>query len=264
MSFNIISEIKPYDLFDFIQRRIDIKLKKEAGAAYPWSNDDILNRAKINNIYREDDRTTKFIFSKLDSLEKNPMLIWTNILTLRFTNRMSTIDAIFPIEVGCNPEVLISKLSAIKGPLMNTAYRIHPRVGKLPNRLVKDKIAYVHLKAFDTIDELMKGNSIDVTVMNLNKLFGGAAFFYLFQCVLDFSHYFPHIIDPMSRPFIGAGGRSVHKKLGIDVMDLTRNYNELFDSSMTPYNMENALCEFRKYVNIKSKGKITKRYKRPD
>lgn len=44
-----------------MERREALRIKKEGGAAWPWSDDDILNRYKFTNVRREDDRTTRWM-----------------------------------------------------------------------------------------------------------------------------------------------------------------------------------------------------------
>jgi 5-hmdU DNA kinase, helical domain len=45
----------------WIEKREAIRVKKEAGAARPWSDDPILNEWSFCNVRREDDRTTKWV-----------------------------------------------------------------------------------------------------------------------------------------------------------------------------------------------------------
>ncbi len=49
--------------FEFMAEREQLRLKKETGAPWPWSNDPILNEFKFTNVKREDDRTTRWMRS---------------------------------------------------------------------------------------------------------------------------------------------------------------------------------------------------------
>ena len=42
-------------------KREELRLRKESGASWPWSDDEILNTYKFTNVKREHDRTTKWM-----------------------------------------------------------------------------------------------------------------------------------------------------------------------------------------------------------
>lgn len=48
--------------FAFVRERESVRLKKEAGAPFPWTTDEILSTYKFTNVRREHDRTTKRFF----------------------------------------------------------------------------------------------------------------------------------------------------------------------------------------------------------
>jgi hypothetical protein len=47
--------------FEFICKREALRLRKETGAPWPWSDDEILNTYKFTNVKREHDRTTRWM-----------------------------------------------------------------------------------------------------------------------------------------------------------------------------------------------------------
>ena len=49
------------DFYHIMLKREDLRIRKEAGASWPWSNDKILNEYKFTNVKREHDRTTKWM-----------------------------------------------------------------------------------------------------------------------------------------------------------------------------------------------------------
>lgn len=51
----------PERFFDFMCKREALRLKKETGAPWPWSDDVILNTYKFTNVKREHDRTTRWM-----------------------------------------------------------------------------------------------------------------------------------------------------------------------------------------------------------
>lgn len=48
--------------FAFVRERESVRLRKEAGAPFPWTTDEILSTYKFTNVRREHDRTTKRFF----------------------------------------------------------------------------------------------------------------------------------------------------------------------------------------------------------
>ena len=49
------------DFYAFMRERESIRLKKEAGDAFPWTDDTILQTYKFTNVNREHDRTTRWM-----------------------------------------------------------------------------------------------------------------------------------------------------------------------------------------------------------
>ena len=47
--------------FAFVVKREQLRLRKESGAPWPWSDDEILNTYKFTNVKREHDRTTRWM-----------------------------------------------------------------------------------------------------------------------------------------------------------------------------------------------------------
>ena len=47
--------------FEFMAKREKLRLKKESGGPWPWSDDPILNAYKFTNVKREHDRTTRWM-----------------------------------------------------------------------------------------------------------------------------------------------------------------------------------------------------------
>lgn len=58
-------------LYDYMQRREAIRLKKESGERWPWSDDPILNNYKFTNVRRIDDWTTRQLIHNFYCREDN-------------------------------------------------------------------------------------------------------------------------------------------------------------------------------------------------
>jgi 5-hmdU DNA kinase-like protein len=55
------SESDAERFFEFMCKREALRLRKETGAPWPWSEDEILNTYKFTNVKRENDRTTRWM-----------------------------------------------------------------------------------------------------------------------------------------------------------------------------------------------------------
>ena len=53
--------MRTQEFYEFIQERESIRLKKEAGEPWPWTNDKILQTYKFTNVNREHDKTTRWM-----------------------------------------------------------------------------------------------------------------------------------------------------------------------------------------------------------
>jgi len=79
-----------------------------------------------------------------------------------------------------------------------------------------------------------------------NALFGGGAQFAIFQWLIDCAWVTSNERLLSSAPFIGSGG----KMLNYDLDQLLEYINGHWDEmprKFYPYDVENALCEYRKY-----------------
>ena len=95
--------------FDFCREREKIRLLRENGAPYPWTDDPIFQQGRFLNIFREDDRGSKAILSFAKDLEKDlPMLIHT-LFFARWCNKSETLNLISS-DMLLQPEKLIQTL----------------------------------------------------------------------------------------------------------------------------------------------------------
>jgi 5-hmdU DNA kinase-like protein len=81
--------------FAYMKERYQIYLKKSAGDPPPWTSDPILQKYKFCNIFREDDRTTRWFRENVrDRLDGTPEVLLATIV-FRMFNRISTGAIIF-------------------------------------------------------------------------------------------------------------------------------------------------------------------------
>ena len=135
------------------------------------------------------------------------------------------------------------------------AYQINPRIGfDMGYRNIRDAMVNKIPKVIiDVADAMISTNQIDEATDRANKAFGGFSNFWMFQAAIDISWHRPELMDPYSHPYMGSGSKNA-------VIDMTmlREYlnankpNEWRE--FYPYDVENALCEYRKYCMRTEKG----------
>jgi hypothetical protein len=81
--------------FAFMRERQSIYLKKEQGLERPWTNDPILSQYKFTNVYREQDKTTKWFRENVrERLRDDPSVFLATVL-FRWFNRIEIGETIF-------------------------------------------------------------------------------------------------------------------------------------------------------------------------
>ena len=62
--------------FKFCKEREQIRMKREQGESFPWSEDPIFQKGRFLNVFREDDKVSKSIISFAEPLKNDlPRLI---------------------------------------------------------------------------------------------------------------------------------------------------------------------------------------------
>ena len=83
-----------FSFFVFCRHLEKIRLARESGVPYPWTDDPIFQKGRFLNIFREDDRGSKAILSFAKDLERDlPMLIHA-LFFARWFNRSETLNRI--------------------------------------------------------------------------------------------------------------------------------------------------------------------------
>ena len=231
----------------FIQERESIRLKKEAGEDRPWTDDEILNRTRFTNIFRQHDKVSTFIFDKCKDLE-GPVLVY-NLLLSRLMNRVDVISKFLP----ATPEQSLEFLLEGEAILMNSAaYQVSPGMVKIDiYETNRETIVYYPKKVYEAVFNAITSTTDIAEAVELgNKAYGGHIPFTIFQVVLDYHYLTGHYDDNSNIP-IGQGAKMVLEFLG-DLDHLTTELN------MKNYDVEHAACEYRKY--LQRQGKVLSRY----
>lgn len=121
------------ELFAFIKERYNIFIKKEAGKPKPWTRDSILQSRKFCNVYREDDRVTRWIAENWRKPYANNKNMWFAMVVARLVNWPDSLAAITPAvftpsNIVWKPKKFLTIMDARRkaGEKMYTgAYMIH-------------------------------------------------------------------------------------------------------------------------------------------
>lgn len=83
--------------FEYARARYQLMLDKEADFERPWTQDEILQTYRFCNVFREDDRTTKWIRNELTHEAYGSKLLGAMIIA-RWFNRIETLQKMLPPE----------------------------------------------------------------------------------------------------------------------------------------------------------------------
>ena len=226
----------------FICERENIRLKKEAGEPRPWTSDEILDKTRFTNIYRQHDKVSKYIFSKCQHID-GPELVY-NLLLSRLMNRVDILSKFLPVL----PTDDLSFLLEGDAIMMNSsAYQVSPGMVKLDSFATnRETIVHYPKKVYeDVYTAISSTDHIADAVFIGNKAFGGHIPFTMLQVVLDYHYLTGHYNDDSDVP-VGQGAEAIVSKLG-GINFLASTFN------MKKYDVEHAACEFRKYLSRNGK-----------
>ena len=78
--------------FDYCKERESIRLKREAGEKFPWSEDPIFQKGRFLNVFREDDKVSRSIFKFAEPLKDDLPLLIQALFFGRWCNRKDTLE----------------------------------------------------------------------------------------------------------------------------------------------------------------------------
>ena len=255
--------------FDFCREREKIRIARENGDPFPWTDDPIFQKARFLNVFREDDRGSKAILSFAKGLENDlPMLIHT-LFFARWCNRQETLDKLSS-NMLLQPEALLKTLNSFNAWCNLTAYPVE--------RVHWERVEYSRLdsavKLFLTIKEPLtkiiiraEGDVIKATNA-INTHFKMQNDFPIFMAVMDLAWFRPDIIYPTSNVPTGIGAVAyldrLQKRLGLKnhqetcekMIALQKEYWPEAKRLFQPIDIEYLSCECRKYYSYVNGTKL--------
>ncbi len=255
--------------FDFCREREKIRIARENGDPFPWTDDPIFQKARFLNVFREDDRGSKAILSFAKGLENDlPMLIHT-LFFARWCNRQETLDKLSS-NMLLQPEALLKTLNSFNAWCNLTAYPVE--------RVHWERVEYSRLdsavKLFLTIKEPLtkiiiraEGDVIKATNA-INTHFKMQNDFPIFMAVMDLAWFRPDIIYPTSNVPTGIGavayldrlqkclGLKNHQETCKKMIALQKEYWPEAKRLFQPIDIEYLSCECRKYYSYVNGTKL--------
>jgi len=264
------------DLFQFIQRRHEIYLRREAGKPKPWTLDPILQSYRFCNVYRELDTVTQWI--RQNWREPNAMDpdMWFAMTVARLVNWPETLAEVgYPVPWRPTHFMKVLNGRMERGEKVFTgAYMVRCDI---QSETVKSKADYLGLSVLTPLWEARKkvrpkaGDTLDAFCNRLLP-FHGIGSFMAGQIVAD-TKYEGLLVDApdwLSWATMGPGSaRGLNRVLERDknapwkegewaraLQDLRDQINPLIKKAGMPQmhaqDLQNCLCEADKYWRVEN------------
>lgn len=272
------SDIK--EIEKFIIERMLIWEKKVSNERPPYTTDPILAKYRFCNIYRELDRQTIEIHSKLFSLSNNFELWLLNVAFMRFICNPATIEKVDLLGFDkSNNKKVFERLSNLPRPKYGTAYIFPISIIMKSEYPTREEFFCFYLpkvipKIAKLIQSFNKSSVVDALEAILPE-FGFKMKFHWTEILIDIAYQFPELIDLNKRFPIGPGSLPTMKNLFPDqdpeetCLELSNYIPKDFtylsingkDIYLTCETWEGIGCEFRKYTNLKNGSGRRRLYK---
>ena len=255
--------------FEFCAEREAIRLRREAGQPFPWTDNEILRDYRFTNINRKHDKGTVALIKAINDSppEARPSFqhIYHFVNVYRFLGSpLWVVDLanLAPLDRNkCIQERWHSGLSVMK----MSAYQINVPAGMSPI----DLACSLWPTLPDKITKLQEGCgctgmlAVRAVVAQYTKDIGyNACYFHGMEIAKDLSLLFPSKFDPQSEVALGPGAiKGIEHALdGVceDIYDLQLR-SIAINMPMTMSTLEHALCEYGKYVEAFN-GTSSRRY----
>ncbi len=250
--------------FAFCREREAVRIRRASGAPAPWSQDEIFQRGRFLNVFREDDRGSQALLRFAKPVAKDLERLVHALFFARWCNRQSTLDSL-SANLLESPEALIPTLEALpEPPWCNwTAYPVEPIrwQGKLYSRWdsATDLFRRIRPELTDVI--CAAGGDVIKATEAVNGLLHMDNDFPIFMAVMDLAWFRPDIIDPASpvptgigaAPFLdrleNALGAKDHQDTAQRMIELQRTFWPEAKRPFQPIDIEYLACECRKYYS---------------
>jgi hypothetical protein len=255
-------------LLYWMDERENIRVKKEAGDPKPWSEDPVFQQTYFCNVHREDDRVTKWIRGAYSPYVGHELFV-PNIILSRFLNWPPSLEAIGYLD-DWDPTWVKIRLNHIKNEgkkVWGNAYVVTTHGIKM------DKMDYLCDRVMPTM--LMSTKLPTTTLADAAthlQLVEGISTFMAGQVVADLKNTEGHPLkdapDWLTFALPGPGSRRGMAWLYGENVREGLWYSHLLDVQIKialsgwkicAQDLQNCLCEFDKYMRVKTQSGRSKR-----
>ena len=248
--------------FNFCKERENIRLLRENGYAFPWTDDPIFQKGRFLNVFREDDRVSKSILSLANDLKHDLPKLIQAVFFARWCNKQNTLDEL-SYKMLLEPEKLLKKLKSLNNWCNYNAYPVESVLwnGKKYSRLdTAVKLFFNINKSLEKMIIDAKGDVIKATI-KINQEFQMENDFPIFMAVIDLAWFRPDVVYPNSHVPTGIGavayldrlqrylGLKDHQETCVKMIELQKEYWPEAKRKFQPIDIEYLSCECRKYYS---------------
>ena len=255
--------------FNYCKERENIRLLRENGDPFPWTEDPIFQKGRFLNVFREDDRVSKSILSFANELKHDLPKLIQAVFFARWCNSQHTLDEL-SYKMLLEPEKLLKKLKSLNNWCNYNAYPVESVLwnGKKYSRL--DTAVKLFFNINESLEEMIidaKGDVIKATI-KINQEFQMENDFPIFMAVIDLAWFRPDVVYPNSHVPTGIGevayldrlqrylGLKDHQETCVKMIELQKEYWPEAKRKFQPIDIEYLSCECRKYYSYVNGTKL--------
>jgi hypothetical protein len=248
--------------FKYCIERENIRIKRESGEAFPWSEDKIFQKGRFLNVFREDDRVSKSIINFAKPLKDDLPLLIQALFFGRWCNRQETIDKLNHEDL-LDADKLKDKLIQLEQWENFNAYPVQDVMWNEKTYSRIDTATTLFYEIKDDLTEIVLDSNLDViqATKNINKRFKMENDFPIFMALIDIAWFREDVIPITSQVPTGIGaqpyldrlqdylGLESHQAVATEMISLQKEYWPEAKRTFYPIDIEYQSCECRKYFS---------------
>jgi hypothetical protein len=248
--------------FNYCIERENIRIKRESGEAFPWSEDKIFQKGRFLNVFREDDRVSKSIINFAKPLTDDLPLLIQALFFGRWCNRQETIDKLNHEDL-LYTDKLKNKLIQLEQWENFNAYPVQDVMWNEKTYSRIDTATTLFYEIKDDLTEIVLDSNLDViqATKNINKRFKMENDFPIFMALIDIAWFREDVIPITSQVPTGIGaqpyldrlqeylGLESHQAVATEMISLQKEYWPEAKRTFYPIDIEYQSCECRKYFS---------------
>ena len=258
----LIIENPVKSFFDYCIERENIRLKREKGEIFPWSDDEIFQKGRFLNVFREDDKVSKSIISFAEPLKNDLPRLIQALFFGRWCNRQETLDQLNHQDLESTDALRVKLSKSTQWENFN-AYPVQDVMwmGKTYSRL--DTATYLFNEIKEDLVDIILNSELDVikATNNINELFKMENDFPIFMALIDIAWFREDVIPITSEVPTGIGaqpyldrlkdylGLDNHQDVATKMISLQQEYWPTAKREFYPIDIEYQSCECRKYFS---------------